>query len=194
MWKLDDVDSAEITSHREGYRGQVRLELAADSGQPASAHSIKINGVEIVIDSTEITSFTIDGADGNDSVVIHGSVGNDTLRMHPYYATLTGPGYQVDVVRTANITVIGGGGTDKAYLYDSAGNDRFYGKATVSWLTGDGFTNVALGFNRVDAYATAGGTDRAYLYDLALDDFFEATGNQVGTSFAESSVSAFDFS
>ena len=61
-------------------------------------------------------------------------------------------------------------------------------------MIGDGFNNLARGFDRVYANATAGGNDRACLYDSASNDFFEATGNRATLSFDESSVSASGFS
>ncbi|KKK72337.1 hypothetical protein LCGC14_2904880, partial [marine sediment metagenome] len=99
-----------------GSQGDDVFELEADNlarafedGQ-SSPITIVINGVEFAINPAEITSFSIDGAEGEDRVLIRGSAGDDVLRMNPTSATLTGPGYRVDVINTAYITVVGNGG------------------------------------------------------------------------------------
>ncbi|MHC4176686.1 MAG: Ig-like domain-containing protein, partial [Planctomycetota bacterium] len=137
--------------------------------------SITINGVEYRINPAKLNLFSVDGSDSDGRVVIRSSFGDDVLRLYPYSANLTGPGYCIDVVNAAEITFIGGGGNDKAYLYDSAGNDVFVATTASGTLSGDGFRNCARGFDRVWAFATAGGNDLAIFSDSPGNDVFIGT-------------------
>ena len=150
-----------------GTAGDDRLDFAA-----ASWHQVTVNGVHYEFDSAIVTTFTFDGLAGNDTAVLCGSDGDDTLVLRPTSATLTGPGYEMAVSNTANIIVLAEGGADIAYLYDSAGDDTLVATPTQAALYGNGFYGKAEGFRYVRAYATAGGTDRAHLYDSAGDDYF----------------------
>ncbi len=79
-------------------------------------------------------------------------------------------------------------------MYDSAGNDRLYASSTLTALYGDSFYNLAKGFRRVHAYATAGGNDVARMYDSAGNDQLVASGNSAEFLYADGkSVSVEDF-
>ena len=65
------------------------------------------------------------------------------------------------------------------HAYEADGNVLFdvpsmpdYGR-----LSGAGFSNEALAFDSVSAYASQGEDDRAELFDSALDDLLEADGD-----------------
>ncbi|MCX7425571.1 MAG: proprotein convertase P-domain-containing protein [Planctomycetia bacterium] len=152
-----------------GTSGDDRLEFAAASRQ------VTINGVDYAFDPAVVNTFTFDGGEGDDTAVLRGSAGADTLVMRPTTAALSGPGYRVAVTAAETIIVVGAGGADKAYLYDSAGDDSFVATPSCATLSGAGFFNQAEGFRHVYAYATAGGTNKAYLYDSAGNDRFEGT-------------------
>ena len=156
-----------------GTSGDDRLDFAA-----ASWHQVTINGVHYAFDSAVVNTFTFDGGEGNDTAVLCGSAGDDTLVMRPTTATLSGPGYRVAVTAAETIIVLGAGRRRQGVPV-RLGRRRFlccHADATRT-LYGDGFFNQAEGFRYVYAYATAGGTDKAYLYDSAGNDRFRRHDN-----------------
>jgi hypothetical protein len=141
-----------------GTDGDDRFEFVA-----GASHQVTINGVDYEFSSA--TRFEFDRGRGDDSAVLVGSSGSDTVVMHPSRATLIGPDFRVRVYGAPQITVTGGGGCDVAYLYDSAGDDQFVGTPTRARLYGDGFDNRAFAFRYAHGYSLRGGTDVAKLFD-----------------------------
>ena len=120
-------------------------------------------------------------AGGFDKATLTDSSGTDTFEAHPTYAILsnTTPG-QAFYNRANYFEQVFGvsslGGNDMARLYDSAGNDTLQASPTSATLSGTGFSNQALSFRYVTAYASTGG-DVAHLTGSSGDDKFYGSGS-----------------
>ena len=170
-----------------GTNGDDRLDFAAGDW-----HEVAVNGVQYEFHSSSVTSVEFDGGAGCNTAILRGTTGEETAVLHAFRGTLTGQDYGVSVTQTARIVVVGQGGDDVAYLYDSAGDDRFIATPRYGKLYGDGFSNRAVSFRYVYAYATGGGADIAKLYDSAGDDTFVGTptyGKLYGDGFSNRAVS-----
>ena len=121
----------------------------------------------------EIRNFeqvTFEGGGGADRATLFDSAGNDTLESHPDRATLSGVGYQFQILGVPRSYMHGtAGGNDTAFLYDSAGDDQLSVRPQFTSLRTDRTFQLAYGYERVYAYATAG-FDSAELSDSAGDD------------------------
>jgi len=137
---------------------------------------VSLNGETYEFDQSTVSTIRFVGGFGADTATLTGSDENDIATLRPNSATMTGPGYEVQLVDVSNVTVHGGTGEDdRAYFYDSAGDDRFEAQVHLdyAYIDGEGFHTRAEDFDRIYAYATAGGEDdRAYFYDSAGDDRF----------------------
>jgi hypothetical protein len=131
--------------------------------------SISSNNFRIELRGFENVAFT--GGGGPDRASLFDSVGSDTLKSHPARATLSGVGFQFDVLQVPRVYVHGtAGGYDSAFLHDSSGDDSLAVRPQFTSLRSDDAFQLAYGFERVYAYATAGGFDDAILYDSEGDD------------------------
>ncbi len=151
------------------------------SYQAAERHRIAVNGVRYSFNSQDVSSIQFEGGGGADRAHIIGSAADETAVLSVGSATLQSTHFDVSITGTETIIMNSGGGEDQAHFYDSAGDDLFVAHAErgYSVMQGEGFRNLARGFHRNDAYATAGGAnDRAYFYDSAGDDIFVAHAEQ----------------
>ncbi len=156
-----------------GTNGNDRFDFAV-----APNYQVTINDVHYQFSSATVSSISFDALAGDDdTAVLIGSTGKDTLTSHPSTATLSGAGYSLLVENTRDIIVDGNGGADLAKMYDSAGKDTFIGTSTYAELFNDDAYCRVNNFRYVHAYSS-GGTDSAQLYDSAGNDRFEATPEQ----------------
>ncbi len=132
-------------------------------------------GTDILV--AGVTSLTFDGgASGKDSATITTSTGKDTATLRPRSATVSGPGYTVNLTNVPTITVHGDS-KDTANLFDSPGNDTFSGQPTTSVMSGANYTNKVTGFGTVNATASKG-TDQANLTDGTLGGSYSGSGKK----------------
>ena len=126
--------------------------------------TVRVNGVTHQF-SAETITVEFDGLGGEDTVLLTGSVGKDTVELWPGRGTLSGEGYTVHVADAESIRVLGGGGPDVAVLHDDPdGDDTFQSWPWEAKLYGDGFFNRVRSFPWVHAFST-GGKDMAVLHD-----------------------------
>ncbi|TWT34020.1 Subtilisin E precursor [Posidoniimonas corsicana] len=135
--------------------------------------SIAFNGVGYGLSGSAYPDVAIDAANGNDSVTVYGTSGDETVVMSKHSASVTGGAKSVVVENSERINVIGNGGADSAMLHDSAQNDIFVAYSDRAYLSGIGFFNYTEGFSSTVAVST-GGADRATFYDTAGDEVFHA--------------------
>ena len=162
---------ADRSSATEGGPGDNLIEFVAKDNPGFG--SVYING-ELQPLGPETGVFHYDGIAGNDTVVLSGSDGDDTLVLGPDYAMFVGDTFAVTVVNVESITVDGRGGSNTATIYDSAGNDTLEAFTTRATLTGPGFSHGITEFATLRAYATAGGFDVAKLHDSPGNDNYAA--------------------
>ena len=136
---------------------------------------VKINGKPLSFSTDTISSIKFDGAAGEDTAILRGSNGSESVIINPTSATFSGDGITVDVSSTSRIEAYGEGGDDTASFFDSPGDDVFTSNTTSSQISGDSFSNLAYSFEKVYATSNAGGNDVAKLYDTPGDDKFVAT-------------------
>ena len=112
---------------------------------------------------------------GNDSARLYGTSGDDTFTATDEWGKLVGANTANRAKFFENVTAYGQGGTDEASFTDSAGDDHFAGGPGLSVMTTTDYTQSAVDFEVVHAYARNGGTDVAELTDSAGDDQLVAT-------------------
>lgn len=144
----------------------------------AATHRLRINGVLYQFATAEVNSIVFDGLAGSDTVVLHGTRGEDSAVLRPGWAELSGPGYRVRTIHAETVTVRSGGGSDRVVFYDSRGDDTFVAGPRLAKMFGNGFDHRAAGFSTVHALASGGGSDLAKLFDSAGNDTFVA--NSIG--------------
>jgi hypothetical protein len=135
----------------------------------AATHALSVNGTTYSYASSAVNSVKFQGNGGNDSLVVHGTSGDETATLHPGTADVAGSNYRVQAASVETITVVSNGGRDVANLFGSTGSDEFHVAGGSSTLKGNKFHNSVEGYDQVYA-DTAGGSDSAYLYDSVGDD------------------------
>jgi hypothetical protein len=114
-------------------------------------------------------------AAAQDSIVLHGSNGNETVVIQPGSAAFTSSAFEVHVTHIPDITVVGGGGIDVAELIDSPLDDHLVAAPDGATLSGPAYRSRVEGFRTVHGYSKSGGIDVAELFDGEGDDRFIAT-------------------
>ena len=110
-----------------------------------------------------------------DSIVLHGTTGNETVLIQPGSAVFNSSTFEVHVANIPDITVVGGGGIDVAELIDSPLNDHLVAAPNAATLSGPAYQSRAEEFRTVHGYSKSGGIDVAELFDGEGDDRFNAT-------------------
>ena len=114
-------------------------------------------------------------AAAQDSIILHGTSGDETVLVRPGSAVFTASTFEVQVAHIPDITVIGGGGIDVAELIDSPLDDHFVAAPEAATLAGPAYESRVEGFRTVHGYSRSGGIDVAELFDGEGDDRFIAT-------------------
>ncbi len=150
----------------DGTEGDDLFEFNATDG------TIKLNG-EVLQYDLQDGPVHFDGLGGNDTVVLIGTAGQETVVLGDDYAQLVGDDWSVSAVNVEQVTVNALGGDDTADVYDSPGNDTVWTRLGGIGITGAGFQHTAVNIETVHVHATAG-HDTAKMYDSSGDDLYVA--------------------
>ena len=169
-------EPAPTTQTIEGTDGDDTFELVVDG---PGLWTVTVNGVPVSV-GAEVITVDLDGLGGDDTVLLTGSVGKDTVELWPGHGTLSGEGYTVNIADAESITVFGGGGADTAVLHDDPdGVDTLQADPSAAAISGEGYSNRVVSFADVRAYATPGHDDVVSLRDdPAGKDTYEAWPDQ----------------
>jgi len=140
-----------------------------------SSIAIVADGTTQTFDLSTVSTITLDGAGGNDSLTVIGSSRNEKVTLQPGSLSLTSYAVNLNANGFEEIDVNAKGGFDKAKIYGTTGNDVFIATPTAATMKTDGSTNTVRGFERVAGYAVSGTNDVAKMYDSATDDVFVAS-------------------
>ncbi len=138
----------------------------------ATTGSIKLNG-EVIPYDLQDGPVHFDGLGGNDTVVLIGTAGQETVVLGDDYAQLVGDDWSVSVVNVEQVTVNALGGHDTADVYDSPGDDAAWTRLGGIGITGTGFQHTAVNIETIHVHAAAG-HDTAKMYDSSGDDLYVA--------------------
>ncbi len=130
--------------------------------------TVTLNGEVIEIDPLS-TSLQFDGFMGEDTVILHGTDGDDAVTLDADGVKLIGSNYTITISDAEKITVDGHGGSNRAVIHDSQGHDLLKAKASWALFIGEGFEHTLWGFSNLQATASEG-YDVAMIYDSPGDD------------------------
>jgi hypothetical protein len=171
----------------QGTSGNDTLEFIAGSSLATS--TIKLNG-QVITPSTSIARLIFEAGDGQDTVIVTGTNGQEIVTLWPTGGQFKFPGgFTVEVRSAERITVDAKGGTnDQLTVYDSAGDDSMTASPTQVTATNsaNAYSHLARNFEQVTLVSSAGGEDTASLYDSPGDDIFTGTptyGEMAGTGY-----------
>lgn len=159
-----------------GTDGDDTFEFSAADGR-----EIVINDVAYEFTDAEVAAIEFVGGDGDDTVILEDSAGDDALEAWPAMAILTnGEGddvvdFSVSVGEFEAMHVYArNGGNDTASLYDSEGDDKFKAEPAEGYakMYGGGMYNRVKFFETVTAVSNSG-SDLARFFDTEGDDLFE---------------------
>jgi uncharacterized secreted protein with C-terminal beta-propeller domain len=183
----------DIHVHSGGGADLARLKGAVGddtlSGDPTSATLSGAGFMHTVEDFTEVHAFG-DG-DGNDTAVLTGTAGNDTLVARAGNVSLFDSGYQYDnasrsfqalgdftgrltATQFGSVTVTSNEGRDAAYFMGSVADDTFTVTPTEATFEGGGHKTTAVSFSKTNAYGKQG-HDQAYFSGGPEKDTFHVT-------------------
>jgi hypothetical protein len=130
---------------------------------------VTLNGTPLDLGRWSGQRLEIHGGGGEDSLVLRGTMRDETVRLSPGQVVFSSPGINLTAVGLQAIHVHSGGGHDRAEFLDGPRDDLFVGKPTHSWMRGADYVNYVRGFRQVTASATVG-DDEARLLDGPGDD------------------------
>lgn len=163
-------DSLRIIGSDVAERLILRPGVDATSSLSTNAYRIELRGFENV---------TFEGGGGPDRATLFDSASSETLRSRPGQATLSGIGFQFDVLDVPRVFVHAtAGGNDTAFLYDSVGDDTLSVRPQFTSLRSSDTFQLAYGFERVYAYASAGGFDAVEMFDSVGDDIMSISSSR----------------
>ena len=142
-----------------------------------STSVVKINGVAYRLPDN-INSVQIDGGDGNDTLRIFGTSGNDSALSRPeqvfFEHDATHDGFDATGLDVETVILEGEGGDDSVTMRDTAGNDKFFASQFGGVMFGaDGsYQSNAFGFDITGLFST--GDDLADFSDSAAMDVLSA--------------------
>jgi len=180
-----DVGSAAVTLNFDGLGGDDTVVLRGTDGDDTAELSTDggtLSGEGYTANVTGVESITVEGLGGDDAATFADSAGNDEFASWPGGATMIAPTGTSSATGFETIVAnAGGGGTDTAKMYDSPGDDEFVTLPNYGLMTGAGYSNRAVSFSAVHAFASAG-HDVTKMYDSAGDDTFYATPEETALS------------
>ena len=155
---------------------------------PVGSWTVTINsGTPTVIDAA-VTTVSIDGLGGNDTVIFTGTAAAETAELWPDYGRFVG-NITVDVSNVESIDAAMGAGYDKVVFHDSAGDDvlttKAYNSSAVMTGLATGGTLSADDVEEVEAYAEAGGYDSVRMYDSIGNDVYIGGKPVGGTQYSQ---------
>ena len=167
-----DASSSIVTVH--GTDGNDTFEFTA-----AASRDVTVNGVRYHFDDAQVQSVKFDGGNGDDTVILDDSIGDDTLTAEATHAVFSNsdqtPGFTVTVDGFEVLQAYArSGGHDRAFLHDSDGKDKFKSEPAKNYAKMYG----GLMYNRVKFYDvieafSSGEKDLARLFDTEGNDVFE---------------------
>ncbi len=142
-----------------------------------SLHQVNINGMTTTVDPAVIGTICIDAFDGNDTITIEGTDGEEEATLLPGNLALLGPGYAIYGQNVENITVDGKGGADEVNLTGSTGSNRLFSYPDSTRLsdTPGTYSFRVDGFETVAVDGSAGEDNYAFLYDSEANDVLTAS-------------------
>ena len=166
-----DASNGILTVH--GTDGDDTFEFNA-----GSSRDVTVNGVRYHFDDAQVKSVTFDGGDGDDTVILDDSVGDDTLTAGATHAVFTNsdqtPGFTVTVDGFEELQAYArSGGTDKAFLHDSDAKDKFKSEPAENYakMYGGRMYNRVKFYDVVEAFSS-GEKDLARLFGTEGNDVF----------------------
>ena len=135
-------------------------------------HTLSINGQYHRFRS-QVSELHIGGAQGANSITIHGTDLDDTASIIGTNGEFHSSGYSVFTYSFQNITFTGGGGNDYGTLYGTSGDDVFSSLPQDSTMITPDTAFRMTGFERVDGFGR-GGNDYASLYGTHGDDLLNS--------------------
>lgn len=167
----------------------------------AAGREIVINGVSYEFSEEAVSDVSFEGGDGDDTVILRDSPGDETLEAWATVAVLSNS--QEDDVADFTVSVAAfevmhvyakQDGHDTATLYDSEKNDKFKAVPEQGYakMYGGAMYNRVKFFDVVEAYST-GGDDLARVFDTTGDDTFEGQKDASRLSGEDYEVNMFGF-
>ncbi|MFN0196608.1 MAG: Calx-beta domain-containing protein, partial [Planctomycetaceae bacterium] len=151
--------------------------------------TVTVNGTATNYGLARYRRYLLNGLAGNDTIQIHGTSADESVRIDPGHLVWNGVNLLVDATSFTTVDVFGGGGTDTANLYDTVGDDLFTSVVSKGTLTGSGLTHQVHQFANINVYAYAGGNDLAELFDTPGVDRFigrDTRSNMTGVGYNHS--------
>ena len=167
-------DSGQVTVF--GTTSDDRFEMVA------AASDVGINDVWYNFTTTQAATVTFDGSHGNNTAMVHGTVGMESADLWADRAEIDGDGYTVIIDDVVSTTVDGLGGEDHATFYDSDADDELTVWPTGGLMLSDTMSHRVDNFENVVAFATSGGVDVVKFYDSPDNDDYVGTPTYNGLS------------
>lgn len=156
---------------------------------------LKINGVEQSV-ASGIRAIDLTGLGADDSVIVIGTDGDETIDLGPDGGSVQGADYRVSftfaIAGDVSVVVQAGGGADRATLTGTAADEAFRGALADSRLAGGTLLLRVLDVEEVTAVGN-GGADVARLYDTAGDETLLGAPNSATLTGAAYAVTAEGF-
>ncbi len=114
-------------------------------------------------------------AGGDDTAVLYGGAGVDTLIAQPHATQLNGVAVTLRASGFRHVQSHSGGGADQAFLFGSPGTEAAILSPTSARLSGAQFDYEALEFPRMTVLSEGGAGDTARFEDSPADDQLTAT-------------------
>lgn len=173
--------------------GSQKPEHVVLRGNDFSGSQLTSKDLQIQLRGFEEVRFV--GGGGRDRATLYDAGSDDTLTSKSEGVTLSGAGFQFEVLGVPRVYAhASGGGSDTAFLHDSHRDDTLAVRPQFTSLRSEESFQSAFGFERVYAYSSTGGNDTANIYDSAGDDTMNVSANRASISSTDYYVSAKGFS
>ncbi len=156
----------------EGTAGCNTITVTPGSAVENIDHVVNINGTLYTYSALAVGEIHIDGLDGTDTIIIHGTDQNDTAALQPGSVDVAGQTYQVHAVNVEVFTVNGAAGNDTVTMTGSDGSNRLFSYAGYNTLTDSTrlFQHRVENFETVTVNVSGDGPNSAFLYDSSESD------------------------
>ena len=165
---------------------------------PASSMTVVINGVDYTFTDDEVVAVSFDAGDGNDTVTLADTAGDELLTSEPGHATFVNldGSFELEATGFEVLHAYGRrGGQDTAKMAGSPENDKFKSEAELPYakIYGGELYHRAKFFETVEVHS-GGGTDLARLFGTSGDDSFTGQMHESTLRSEGLVVSIYDFS
>jgi len=131
--------------------------------------SISVNGIDYLLNKTDIQNIRLWGNGGNDRLNLKLGAENDNVATSPDRLFVRNDQFRLSAIHFSHFTVDGGGGHNTLRMDGSGGRDQFTADSQLATLMGTGFSASASQFQIVHAVASGNGS-RAELIGTEGDD------------------------